>query len=381
MKHYAYFGNYNSNEVFQIPLLDDGFEGTFNIIKTGNGPYPVDDIRIDRILAITRKESSVTAIFPKKGNSTKKISLKHQPRSSSFNVKNKLTLVAGKEKVLTSVIDSNNKVISTIGYDEVTSGEDFGGSLASGHPKWLDDNRFFILNRSKRTIELWNLNGTKLDSINTSSSVHHIISKKPFLFALCEGNQKTLIPPSLIKFEIKKDKFVVNEHLFMPSNTYSYKEMGAHHIDFQPNSNNIYLGSTEGRLFVVDSEKMQIKKTINVGKGTGHSGFDSSNNIAIIINHLDTFVSVIDTNSHTLIKNITVAEKPSSNGKNKTIGHTFSFNPNRTKFYGSAPQDGKIFEIDLLSLEVSNKISLTIGSNPLQGCFVWNNKLNHTHNA
>lgn len=377
MIHFAYYGNYNSNEVFQILLLENGFEGTYQIIKTGNGPYPVDDIKLDRILAITRKESSVTAIFPNNSNATQIINLDHQPRSTSFNKNNGLTLIAGKDKVLTSILDSNNNIIATIGYNEVTVGEDFGGGLACGHPKWLDDNKFFILNRSKRTIELWNINGTKIHSINTPSSVHHLATNNSFHYALCEGNQKSLIPPSLIKFEVVNDKIVVKDNLFIPSLYESYSKMGAHHIDFQPNSKYVYLGSTEGRLFIIDSERMEVKKVINTGKGTGHSGFNATNNLAIIINHLDTFVSVIDTKSHTLVKNITVAEQPSTNGKNKTIGHTFSFNPKGTKFYGSAPQDGKIFEIDISTLTVSDKLILPEGSNPLQGCFTWSTGHHH----
>lgn len=381
MKKYAYYGNYNSDEVFQIPILDDNFEGTFNVIKTGKGPYPVDNIGVDRILAITRKESSVTVIFPKNSNSTHRINLSHEPRSSAFNPHNKLTLVAGKNKVKTSVINDKNEVIIEIGYDEITSGNDFGGGLACGHPKWLDDKSFFMLNRSKRTIETWSLKGKLIDFINTSSSVHHIITKNSIHYALCEGNPKSLIPPSLIKFKTTQGKIEVISHLFIPSEGISYSKMGAHHIDFQPNSNYIFLGSVEGRLFVIDSEKMKVKNIVNVGKGTGHSAFLEDKNIAIIINHLDDFVSVIDIKSHKLIKNIKVADKPSINGKNKTIGHTFSFNPNGTKFYGSAPQDGKIFEIDTTTLTISDTMILTENSNPLQGCFVWDNNSNHSHDV
>lgn len=372
MKSYAYYGNYNSNEVFQIPITKSGFEGGFNIIKTGNAPYPVDKIGFDRILAITRKESAVTAIYPKKSNSTKNIKLEHEPRSSAFNPSNGLTLIAGKNKVMTSIMDSNNRVTSIVGYNEIVKGDDFGGSLACGHPKWIDNSIFFILNRHKGSIEIWNIDGDKLDSVNTPTSVHDIAEdNEGNYFGICEGNQKSLIPPSLIKFRVNNYKIKVEKHLFIPSFGLSYSEMGAHHIDIHPNDEYIYVGSTEGRLFVVDKRNMHVIRILHTGKGTGHSGFIKDKNLAVIINHTDTFVTIVDTNNNSIIKNITVADSPSINGKNKTIGHTFSPNPDSSKFYGSAPQDGKIFEIDLNTLELSDKLELSKNSNPLQGTFDW----------
>ncbi len=66
-----------------------------------------------------------------------------------------------------------------------------------------------------------------------------------------------------------------------------------------------------------------------------------------------------------------MADRPAANGKSK-IGHTFSAYPYSTMFYGVASQDGQLFQIDLQTLGVGNKLTLKATSNPLQGIFDWN---------
>jgi len=111
---------------------------------------------------------------------------------------------------------------------------------------------------------------------------------------------------------------------------------------------------------------MKIMKTIPVGLGAGHTTFVPERNIAIVTNHKDTFVSVVDTKKHTLIKNVTVSG-PQINGAILQSHSTF-VHPDMNFFYAFATDNGIFYELDLESLEVSR--SVETGGTPLQGVFM-----------
>ncbi len=57
--------------------------------------------------------------------------------------------------------------------------------------------------------------------------------------------------------------------------------------------------------------------------------------------------------------------------KRKLLGILLVISPDGKYFYGAASQDGKLFQINLNKLEISSKLDLGSGSNPLQGTFIW----------
>ena len=365
----AYYGNFNASEIFSIPIYNSGFSDSYEAIPTGANPYPVDQFDNGNILAITRGESSVTSYNPETGN-TKLIQLEHEPRSSAFNSGNGLTLVSGKNKSMTSIIEGES-IIMTVGSEvEVDQISDYGGGLATGHPKWIDESHFFHIDRANRVITIYDINGTEITSLSTPTSVHHIIQTNGDYYALCEGSPQNIIAPSVLKFNINNDVIELVDEFSLPTGNIGAENMGAHHLDLSPNNTHIYVGSEEGRLFVIDRNTMELVQEILVGKGAGHTAFSATDNLAIVINHNDTFISVINTNTFEVTKEIIVSESEPI-GSNKTIGHTFSFSPAYRTFYLSAPQDGKIIEVDLESLSVKSKLELTENANPLQGTYVF----------
>jgi len=367
----AYYGNFNSSEIFKIPIYNSGFIDSYEAIPTGANPYPVDQFDNGSILAITRGESSVTRYNPETGE-TKLIPLDHEPRSSAFNSENGLTLVSGKNKSMTSVIEGES-VIATVGSNiEIGPLGDFGGGLATGHPKWVDASRFFHIDRANRKITVYNINGMEVTSLNTPTSVHHIETSDDdeYYYASCEGSPDNMIAPSVLKFSMTNDVLELVDEFTFPTGNVGAENMGAHHLDLSPNGTHIYVGSREGRLFVVDRNTMELVTEISVGKGAGHTGFSPSGDLAIVINHNDTFISVVNMNTFEVTQEITVADSAPI-GSAKTIGHTFSFNSAGTRFYLSAPQDGKIVEVDLESSTVKSKLELGGDTNPLQGTYVF----------
>jgi len=371
----AFYGDSEGSEVYAIDITQMTLVQT---IPTGLGAYPVDEIVKGKTLyAITRKEESVTVIDVPTLSAQGKIHLQHRPRSAQGSI-NGLAIVSGANKPLTSIIDIQTQNIkNVVGLNITGTVEDFGGQLASGHERWLPDNRrFWQFDRISRKISVFDSSdGSLVWGVNSPSSIHHIIEDKQNpsrWYAVCEGNPNEPVSPSLMIIEEGGNGFEVTANIFLPV---SNRLMGSHHIDRHPDGKFFYIGSNEGSSFVLDKDNQQIVSQIQTGKGSGHTRFTADGNLAVVINHADKFVSVIDARSHRLIQNIEITQStPQSAPRNKTQGHTTDIKGN--KFYVMASLDGTLFEIDLANLEISRSCqlpqlnSLGVKPFPMQGVFV-----------
>lgn len=113
---------------------------------------------------------------------------------------------------------------------------------------------------------------------------------------------------------------------------------------------------------------MKVVKVIEVGLGAGHTTFLASRNQAIITNHNDTFVSVINTKNHKLVRNVEVAETRSPDYKSQA--HTSGVSLDMQYFYSTASHDGVFYRIDLDTWVVDK--TLPVKANLLMGSFIWN---------
>lgn len=209
--------------------------------------------------------------------------------------------------------------------------------------------------------------------------MHHILSRntatlpkyeKRVFYALAEGNPsidnpEDAIPPAILKLRLTaSDQLIFEKQIDLPGNA---TEMGSHHADFHPNGQHIYVGSTEGNLFVVDSISKEVITTIETGFGTGHTRFVPGRNIAIVTNHHDTFVTIVNTETHTKIKDITVSGAK-QNGE-ILQSHTNYVSPDGKFYYAFASDNGTFFEINLQKLKKTNRTVQT-GGVPVQGSFI-----------
>ena len=277
---------------------------------------------------------------------------------------------------MASLIDiDTDTVVASVGENVVYEANgDYGGSNATGHPFWFSKRKFALIDRPNRTIHVYKVRlkrdgeykVTELSSIATPTAVHHLMQgeRKRIFFALAEGSAQNNHAPIVIKYKMQSG--ALTELAQTPLATDSVELMGSHHANMHPDGVHMYIGSTEGKLYVLDTETMTIVKTIDVGQGAGHTTFAPERNLAIITNHKDTFVSVIDTTTHSLIKNVTV----SGAQKNGTIlqSHTSLISPDMNYFYAFATDNGIFFELDLNTLEVTR--TLETGGTPLQGVFL-----------
>jgi 6-phosphogluconolactonase (cycloisomerase 2 family) len=380
VKNLAYYGDWDSNRVFIINVDDMSLLKT--VEGTGDGPYGVDQQDASTAYALTRKTESLTVIENYYIENIGKIFLEHKPRSTNFNPDTGFSLVSGADKVMTSIIKVNSdKVTNVFGYDELAEPHDFGGSLATGHPLWVDDKRFFMLDRAERQIQLWSRRGGLLSVINTPTSVHHIFQSpsernKEIYYAVVEGNRGEYLSPSILRFKIRRGKMIVTGEAVLSDydpTLLNPAEMGSHHADFHPDGVHIYIGSAEGHVFVVNKNSMKIVTMIETGMGSGHTTFVPMHKLAFITNHNDIFMTVIDTTDHSWLKKIKVASSASPDYKSQS--HTSGVSPDMMYFYSAASHDGVFFEIDVETLEISRQLNLELEINDdvnvLMGSFIW----------
>lgn len=374
----AYYGDWGSNRVYIIDV--DNMTLLKTVENTGDGPYGIDQQGPNKAYALTRKTESLSVVDNNTIEHDGLIELLHKPRSTNFNANTLLSLVSGGDKAMTSIIRTDmDKVTHVVGDNVLTTPHDFGGSLSTGHPLWVSDHHFFMLDRAAREIQLWNRAGDKLSVLNAPTSIHHVfqppastmdLEDRNVFYAVVEGNQSEGVSPGVIRFEIIKNALQqtaqVNLHDFDPLNL-DVTQMGSHHADFDPDGLSIYMGSAEGHVFVIDKNTMQIKAMVDAGAGAGHTTFLPMRNQAVITNHNATYMSVIDTLTHELVRTVEVADSASPDYKSQA--HTSGVSLDMKYFYSAASHDGVFFRIDLDTWEVNKTY---IGGNILMGSFIWN---------
>lgn len=374
-KNLAYYGDWDSNRVFIIDI--DNWVLLPTVEGTGDGPYGVDQQNWKKAYALTRKTESLTIIDNYTIENAGFILLDHKPRSTNYKPHTGLSLVSGADMAKTSIIEvETDSVVSVFGSDDLTPPYDYGGSLATGHPLWVNNERFFMLDRPGRQIQLWSRNHGLISVLDTPTSVHHVFqspldSMTHVYYAVVEGNQEELKSPSILKFNIHRGIMTVMDEAVLSDYDLDLNPayMGSHHADFHPDGVHIYIGSAEGHVFVVNKDSMEIVTMIDTGSGSGHTTFAPMFNRAFVTNHNDTFMTVINTLDHTFVKNIEVALEADPTYKSQA--HTSSVSPDGAFFYSAASHDGVFFEINIEALEVSNRLIIGDGANILMGSFIW----------
>lgn len=378
VENLAYYGDWDSNRVYIIDV--DNMALLKSVENTGDGPYGIDQQGTNKAYALTRKTDSLTIVDNYTIENQGLIELQHKPRSTNFNANTLLSLVSGGDKAMTSIIRTDKDLVTrVVGDNTLTTPQDFGGSLSTGHPLWVSDHHFFMLDRASRQIQLWNREGRMLSTLDAPTSIHHVFQppastlsfdEKNVFYAVIEGNQDKNISPGIIRFNIIHNSLQetarVNLHDYDPDNL-DISTMGSHHADFHPDGQSIYMGSAEGHVFVINKTTMEIDAMVEAGTGAGHTTFLPMRDQAIITNHNSTFVTVIDTVNHQFVRNVEVASSASPDYKSQA--HTSGVSLDMKYFYSAASNDGVFFRIDLDTWEVEKTY---IGGNLLMGSFIWN---------
>jgi len=385
----GYYSDNNSNQVF---IVDPRNMSVVDVIPThGDQPYPIDKVGNDRVYVSTRNSPSLDIIdFDGYENfyNSGIIPLNHRPRSVSYNSNTNMALVSGVRKAMMSLINvSDNSVVGVVG-----SPKEVGSGTITGHPFWVDDDEFLLTDRARQLVHLYKIKMHKggkkdghvkivlQDTISTPGPVHHFAkipgatSRKDMrtFYGAADGLGADGINPSLIEIRVplSKSKIKVTGRTVLTGDA---SVMGAHHFGMHPDGVHVYMGSKEGRTFIINRKDMSIVNIVASGLGSGHTTFNAAKNIAIETNHTDTFMTLIDTNNHIKLGDISgVASAPTDGYKSQS--HTSSFDPDPMMsgmFYTAASQDGNLIEIDAVSGIVTRTLSLDTDGYIIQGTYNW----------
>lgn len=385
----AFFGDKENNAVIAVDVEDFKLVGT---VPTGHQiTYTADRIgATGKVYAVNRGSNAIDVIDCESVDLTKTINLEHYPRSAeSVNKDLKLVAVTGMNKPMVSIIDmQTDEVIATVGSSEVTYpvAHNKSGSHACGHPFWLDRHHFILPDRGNLKLSTYFIaqsNGewetVLLNTLDVPSPIHQIIPRKGnyqgdpnYFYASAEGITKE--GANNVFSSILELKFTPHVGLEITRQVTldaggSVEKIGGHHGDFHPFQKLIYIGSKEGNIFVVNYETMSVQSVIPAGIGIGHVKMIKSKKLAIGINHGDVFVTVIDLETNTKIKDVVVSSKNDLVGQTTIQAHPKYFvSKDGNKFYSFVTVEGIFYELDLNTLEVSRK--LEVGGQPAQGSFV-----------
>jgi len=401
----AYFGDKENNlalvvDVENMQLIDavaTGHEKTYALeeIKTEatrHDPY-------HKMYIANRGSDAIDVFDPQSNTIIKTIGLSFHPRSIDVEKETGLVAVSGSDKPMTAIIDSrNDNVIATVGENVVTypttSGHSYvsSGTLASGHPHWIDATHFVLIDRQKREIITYTLtqdsDGTWhteiLNKVTTPSPVHNLIPPEvhgqhgsahhnqytsTIFYATAEGAED--VYPSVLKLSFTPDSGLeIVDELLIQKEGVDVNVMGVHHLNFLKDQQHIYVGSDEGTLFIVDYTvtPMKIVKSVPAGKGAGHTDEMKHGDIAVVINHKDLFITVMDTLRHEKIADITVSALPQV-GSEQTQSHPqYHFSKDGRYFYLFLTEEGALVKVDLEQRQVVER--LDIGGKIAMGTFV-----------
>lgn len=359
----------SDNSQNKLVIVDLGTMSIAHTVSTGKSPYPVDRVSTDKVFVSTRGEQSILPVDFKTGKSDSVIPLPHKPRSTSSHASRTIALVGGVESSLTTVVDtSTQKALFSVGKDDRDTRRDFGGGLACGHPAWVSDNSFLHLDRVERRLELFDLNTRdQLSWCNLPTSPHHIAQGADSFYAMCEGNRQSLIPPSVVKFQVVDGVINIEQHKFLPVPLLASKLTGAHHLTIDIKNNRVYIGTADARLYTLDALNLDVLNIIDTGSGCGHVTLCPEIGLGVTTNHTDTFMTVFELLSGRKCSDILVSSPQV--GKKKTQGHSSKWYGAEGLLYTTAAQDGKVLEIDPTNQTIIRELEVE-GAYLLQGTFV-----------
>ena len=402
----AYFGDKANN---LIVVVDVENMKVLEKVPTGNSvSYAAEVIKTKdshgsstpKMYVDNRGSNAIGVLDSATNTITKNIPLAFYPRSIDVQKETGLVSVSGVNKAMVAIIDSKtDRVIATVGNDVVTapttSGHSYvaSGTMASGHPHWLNENHFVLIDRQNKSISTYKIeknsdgtwNTTKVNEIATPSPVHNLVppevhgqhGKKhgmqtsTIFYATAEG--ATGVYPSVLKLEFLEGQGLsIAENLEIKKEGLSADVMGVHHLNFLKDQKTIYVGSDEGNLFVVDytTSPMTIVKTVKAGMGAGHTDEMKHNNIAVVINHKDSFITIMNTQTHEKIADVEVSKLAKDElGSVQTQSHPkYHFSKDGRYFYMFLTEEGAFVKVDL----TTNKLVdyLAIGGKLAMGSFV-----------
>ena len=333
----------------------------------GEKVYSADHITDDKAYIMPRG-SNFIQVLNRNGEGEfvpgEKLELPFHPRTGAKNKDLGLELISGTDKPMFALVDTNaDKVVATGGRNEVTQGSinNYDGENATGHAQWISDDQFLFGDRQNNELALYRVskdqgqwNVEKTDSITSPSSIHTFFGKQEVsdnvhtVYASMEGDDSASnAGASVAELRIEGDNIILGRQVEISG--------GTHHPGLHPDGKHMYVPTANGKVDIVDRETMTIVDSVSAGKGAGHVVMIPEKDLALIVNHNDTFMTAIDLKTHEKIKDFTVATDVPEYDQ-ALQAHTGRVSPDKNYFYNFATDSGTFFRVDLNSLEVDKQL-------------------------
>ncbi len=363
-----YYGDVNNDMVIGIDIESMSLKSV--VASNGHTPYEISTAFGNDLYVINREDYTIGLFDSDSDTIVSEIDMNFMPRSTSINGSD--TLVSSVNEPSEAII-AENIASDTYNDSPYLLPTSFGGSNATGHPVWIDDSYFLLLDRTENTIELYQKGiYTPVSKVITSSSVHHVLNRDGIFYGILEGQQHG-VSPGVLKFSVSAGRItVIQERLLstlsvLPAD-FNSETWGSHHGALHPNADYIYLGSAEGNVFVLDLETLSFADTFVSGKGIGHFLF--YNDILITTNHYDTFKSFYDAQIPTanrFIKNLTLSDRVYSGITMQS--HTTHIIDGYIYFVCNTDTSSTFYKVDLSTMEIADSL-LMYGRYLLMGSVV-----------
>ena len=348
-----YYGDIANDEILNIDIKS--MQLRFVLKSTGTYPYEVASGYDEELLILNRRDSNIGRINDDKVKA--QVELAFSPRSIALNPNQKAVLVSSSNAPAALILDKTSTIYSDSSYVIPTS---YGGTNATGHPFWINDSYFLLLDRTQSAMELYTIGNTNpIAKLETSSGVHHVVKNGDYFYGTLEG-ERGKTSPGIIKFKIAFEKFEdVTEKLMdtfqnLPSD-FNASTWGFHHFAFHHDNKHLYVGSYEGNVFVLDSSDLSLVDTFKAGKGAGHFVFH--HDTLIITNHYDTFKSFYNVKNpldNKLIKHLSLGSTPV---KDKIMqSHTSHIVDDYLYFMYNDATQTIFYKVSLLDYTISNSL-------------------------
>ena len=356
--------NQELTEFFDIPTHIGSINGSVD--RAGD---------LDKQYVRTTDRKSFDVIDPLYAEYRKTIPLRHKPRScGGFNPFRRLQLISGKDYAMTSIVDvDTDLVVASIGDDTVDTISGNNGGSACGHPYWLSEQHFCMLDRFNDQIRTFSIDDnyncleTQSLDIPTGSHMMHdehrdeTLTETQFYIAI-EGSSSLNVLPQVIEatFDPNTGTFELGRTVELPGTT---DTDSFHHYGASPDGTELWCPTYEsGNVFVLNKASFSITDTIAIGAGGGHVNFSETLNVAVVTNHYDTFITIIDM-STMIPTNVTICGGTSIDGVFKQT-HTPRITDDDLFFITGITHEGKLVRVDLVLKSIDKTIE--IGGEPIQ---------------
>ena len=353
----AYYGDWLSHQLFIINLDKMSLEKT---LYGGEGSYGLEPVGRKILISLTRKDTSIDIVDVPTKEIVRSVELGYQPREVTTSPNQSYSVVSGRDIPAHTIF--NAKTGSVIQHFDRNQNKvaltDFGGQNATGHPFFVNNDQYLILDRVHREIRLYSVNSGLQSTLKTATSTHHVLRKGEFLYVSMEGSGNTpgeKIAPAILKIAV----IGTEVKLLQTASLENAVGAGIHHFNFHYDAEHIYTGSNDGYVYVINSLSMEVVDRFQSGFGGGHIDFSKKHQRAMVTNHKSSFITLVDVsnpdNNKILKDKIEIAE----NIAGKTMqGHTQIISDDEHFFYGAATEDGNFFKVNLLTGALEKKLSL-----------------------